>query len=124
MSFVQREEAQNNKNDIDTDAQNRHIEDKNQPNNRDNEQADNERNIDVRFLVTPKIIGLLRLIIGMTFSNNPLKIMSAFKGVLAIAFATGAFALVFPTVWKLSHYFSAFRLTIIMLVAILGLAFW
>lgn len=127
MSFVQREEAQNNKNDIDTDAQNRHIEDKNQPNNRDNEQADNEPNeryIDVRFLVTPKIIGLLRLIIGMTFSNNPLKIMSAFKGVLAIAFATGAFALVFPTVWKLSHYFSAFRLTIIMLVAILGLAFW
>lgn len=91
------------------------------------EKADNEPNeryIDVRFLAVPKLIGLFRLIIGMTFSNNPLKIMAAFKGVLAIAFATGAFALVFPTVWKLSHYFSFFRLIVIMFVAILGLAFW
>src|SRR5699024_3601259 len=77
LSFVQREQAKNNENDIEPDAQNRHIEDKHQSNNRDNQQADNEPNeryIDVRFLVTPKIIGLLRLIIGMTFSNNPLKI--------------------------------------------------
>src|SRR5699024_7047599 len=91
------------------------------------EKADNEPNeryIDVRFLAVPKFLGLIRLIIGMTFSNNPLKIMAAFKGVLAIAFATGAFALVFPTVWKLSHYFSIFRLIVIMFVAMLGLAFW
>lgn len=127
MHMIQREVASETEKQADSTAQNSYIEASDQLESNDKEEADNEPNerfIDVRFLITPKIIGLLRLIIGMTFSNNPLKIMSAFKGVLAIAFATGAFALVFPTVWKLSHYFSIFRLTIIMLVAILGLAFW
>lgn len=134
IRMVQREEASTSASSTASIEQNQPLDDKNkqevvasEEDESGNEEADNEPNeryIDVRFLVVPKLIGLLRLIIGMTFSNNPLKIMSAFKGVLAIAFATGAFALVFPTVWKLSHYFSFFRLIIIMFLAILGLAFW
>ena len=84
----------------------------------------NDNNIDVRFLVYPRLIGRLRLILGMTFANNPLKIMSSFKNVIAIAFTTGAFALIFPTIWNLGQLFSVYRLCGIMVAAILGLVTW
>lgn len=95
----------------------------------DTEQAEvageqNDNNIDVRFLVYPRLIGRLRLILGMTFANNPLKIMSSFKNVIAIAFTTGAFALIFPTIWNLSQLFSVYRLSGMMIAAILGLVTW
>jgi len=72
----------------------------------------NDNNIDVRYLVYPRLHGLLRLIIGMTFANNPLKIMSSFKSVIAIAFTTGAFSLIFPTIcepWPTIFSLSSYR---------------
>ncbi len=90
------------------------------------EKADtiNDNNIDVRFLIYPKLFGYMRLLLGMTFANNPFKIMSSFKNVIAIAFTTGAFALIFPTIWKLGQFFSIYRLTGMMFAAIFGLAGW
>lgn len=84
----------------------------------------NDNNIDVRFVIYPRIYGRLRLILGMTFANNPFKIMSSFKNVMAIAFTTGAFALIFPTIWNLGQLFSVYRLSGIMVAAILGLVAW
>lgn len=95
---------------------------RNQEDNIDNEPS--ERSVDVRFLIQPRIFGQIRAMIGMTFANNPFKIMSSFKSVIAIAFTTGAFALIFPTIWRLSQIFSVTRLSTIMVFAILGLAFW
>ncbi len=80
--------------------------------------------IDKRFIVQPHINGLIRLFIGMIFANNPLKIISSFKKIIAIAFTTGTFALIFPTVWQLSQVFSNFRLIGMMLAAIVGLVIW
>lgn len=86
---------------------------------------ENKKNgIDIRYSVHPKINGLIRLFIGMIFANNPLKIISSFKKIIAIAFTTGTFALIFPTVWQLSQVFSNFRLTMIMVAAIIGLVLW
>lgn len=84
----------------------------------------NENNVDVRFLVFPRLHGQLRLILGMTFANNPLKIMTSFKNVIAIAFTTGAFALIFPTIWNLGQLFSVYRLFGMMMTATLGLVAW
>lgn len=90
----------------------------------DTDNESNSAHIDVRFLIYPKIIGLLRIMIGMTFANNPLKIMSSFKSVIAIAFTTGAFALIFPTIWVWGQTFSPTRLSFMMIAAILGLVVW
>lgn len=84
----------------------------------------NDNNIDVRFIVYPRLNGRFRLILGMTFANNPMKIMTSFKHVIAIAFTTGAFALIFPTIWNLGHTFSVYRLSGMMCAAIFGLVAW
>lgn len=97
-----------------------------------NEQQENKKNcheandnhIDIRFVVYPNIYGHFRLILGMTFANNPMKIMSSFKNVIAIAFSTGAFALIFPTIWNLAQFFSIYRLGGLMVSSILGLVIW
>lgn len=80
--------------------------------------------IDVRYLIASRFHGLWRIILGMTFANNPMKIMSSFKNIIAIAFTTGAFALIFPTIWKWGQVFSIYRLVALMIVAIIGLVTW
>src|SRR5699024_2384046 len=55
---------------------------------------------------------------------NPMKIMSSFKNIIAIAFTTGAFALIFPTIWNMGQILSFYRLSGIMLAAIFGLVAW
>lgn len=105
-----------------SDSSNQQGQKDNQEDNVDHEPSYN--NINVRFLMYSRILGQLRVMIGLTFANNPFKIMSSFKSVIAIAFTTGAFALIFPTIWKLSQLFSVIRLSGLMIAAVLGLAFW
>src|SRR5699024_11994863 len=35
--------------------------------------------VDDRYIVSPRFFGLFKLVIGMTFANNPMKIMTSFK---------------------------------------------
>lgn len=79
---------------------------------------------DEQYIIASKPNGLMRLILGMTFLNHPLKIIATFKKIIAIAFTTGTFALIFPTVWKLGQIFSVYRLSLMMIVAIIGLVIW
>ncbi|HLR60384.1 MAG TPA: 5,10-methylene-tetrahydrofolate dehydrogenase [Pseudogracilibacillus sp.] len=78
----------------------------------------------IRYLVYPKTNGKIRLLLGMAYANNPFKMMSNLTGVIAVAFTTGGFAIIFPTMWKLSHLFSNGRLITITILAILGMSFW
>ncbi len=55
-------------------------------------------NVDARF-VAPKVRGYLRLSAGMALANRPWKLFSSFKGAIAAAFGTGAYASVTPTIW-------------------------
>lgn len=80
--------------------------------------------IDVQFIIYPRINGRIRLIFGMTFANHPMKIMASFKHVIAIAFATGIFALIFPTIWDLGQVYSVYRLGAMMFAAIMGMVAW
>lgn len=77
-----------------------------------------------RIIITPKTLGNIRLVLGMTFANNPFKMMSSLTSVVAIAFTTGAFGMIFTTMWKLSHLFSNLRLTGITFAAIIGMIIW
>jgi hypothetical protein len=79
---------------------------------------------DFRYLVVPKVNGKIRLLIGMTLSNRPMSIMGSFKKVLAAAFATGAFGLIFTTLWNLGVILSTGRLFGLMTAAIMALTIW
>lgn len=79
---------------------------------------------DVRFILKPKQFGRLKLLLGMTHANRPWSILPSFKHVMAIAFATGAYGLVFPTLWKLSASYGQNRFWILMLTAVVGMMIW
>lgn len=84
----------------------------------------NASKAEFRYLVIPKFIGKIRLLIGMTQSNRPMSIMGSFKKVLAAAFSTGAFGLIFPTMWNLGIILSTGRLAGLMATAIFVMAVW
>lgn len=76
------------------------------------------------YYVSSNTKGSFRLISGMTFANNPFNMLKSLSNVVAIAFTTGAFGIVFTTMWNLSFVYSAWRMLLIMLVAILGMMVW
>ncbi|MFC0523211.1 5,10-methylene-tetrahydrofolate dehydrogenase [Pontibacillus salicampi] len=80
--------------------------------------------IDIRFIVIPRINGKMRILLGMAHANRPWGIMPSFKKIIALAFATGAFGLIFPTLWQLSHLFTTLRLIILTIIAISGMVVW
>lgn len=86
--------------------------------------AGNYREIDIHFIIMPKFNGHFRLLLGMTHANRPLRVMSSFKKVIAIAFTTGAFGLIFTTMWKLSDILSVSRLLLLTLFSIIGMVIW
>ncbi|WP_082926091.1 hypothetical protein [Halomonas sp. G11] len=83
-----------------------------------------EHTIDVRFIAETWINGNLRILAGMVRANRPWTIFPAFKGVIAAAFATGTYGLVFPNLWQLSDHYAWPRLVLLMMVAMLAMIAW
>jgi hypothetical protein len=79
--------------------------------------------VDARF-VSPGARGHLRLWAGMVLANRPWKILPSFKGALAAAFATGAYALVIPTIWMLADAVGSARLLLLMASATTAMVVW
>lgn len=84
----------------------------------------NEENTGVRFIVTPRVHGIFRLLAGMTYANRPWTIIPSFKRVVAVAFATGAYGLVFTTLWSISAAYGYLRFIVLMLVAMAAMVTW
>ncbi|MYL34737.1 hypothetical protein GLW08_02875 [Pontibacillus yanchengensis] len=84
----------------------------------------NEENVDVRFVISPRMTGKMRLVSGMTFANRPWTALGSFRRVLALAFATGSYISIFKTPWKLSVTYSEERFIILMIIAILSMVAW
>lgn len=78
----------------------------------------------LRYLASSRSFGMVRLVSGMTFANNPLNMMASLSNIVAIAFTTGAFGLIFTTMWQMSMEFSMWRLFGISIIAILGMLLW
>ncbi|WP_010531405.1 hypothetical protein [Lentibacillus jeotgali] len=87
-------------------------------------QTDGIEKSDVRFILKPKLYGRLKLLLGMTHANRPWSIIPSFKRVMAVAFATGAYGLVFPTLWQLSAAYDMNRFWILTLSALFGMIIW
>lgn len=82
-----------------------------------------EMSVDARF-AAPGTLGHLRLLSGMVLANRPWKLLPGFRGAIAAAFATGAYALVIPSIWTLSDSVGWARLLLLMVAAITALALW
>src|SRR5699024_7540410 len=85
------------------------------------ETTQEDESINVRFIAGSRTRGTIRLVSGMVNANRPWEMFPAFIKVLVIAFTTGSYALVFPTLWTLSSYYTNFRLILLMVIAILAL---
>lgn len=79
---------------------------------------------DKRYIVTPRLNGRIRLLLGMAQANRPWSIMSSFRKIIAVAFTTGAFGTIFSTIWTLSHVMSDLRLIILTGAAISLMVIW
>ena len=79
--------------------------------------------VDVRF-AAPGARGRLGLWAGMVLANRPWKMLPAFKGAIAAAFATGAYALVIPSIWLLADAVGWARLLLLMVAAIVAMVAW
>ena len=79
--------------------------------------------VDARFAATGPL-GHLGLWSGMVLANRPWKMLPAFKGAIAAAFATGAYALVITTLWLLADSVGWARLLLLMVTAIVAMVAW
>jgi hypothetical protein len=79
--------------------------------------------VDARFAATGSL-GHLRLWSGMVLANRPWRMLPAFKGAIAAAFATGAYALVITTLWVLADSVGWARLLLLMVTAIVAMVAW
>lgn len=80
--------------------------------------------VGVRFIIASRPIGFGQVLLGMAVANRPWTIMPSFKGVVALAFATGAYGLIFPTLWKLSVSYELPRFFALMIASILAMIIW
>lgn len=83
-----------------------------------------DSSIDVQYVVKSRISGALRILTGMVRANRPWAIFPAFKKVIIFAFATGSYALVFPTLWQLSDSYALWRMFMLMIVSSLLMVGW
>lgn len=83
-----------------------------------------EQRVDVRFVSAAKWRGYAKLLGGMVRANRPWTILPAFRRIIAVAFATGAYGLIFPSLWKLSAAYELYRFVILMAAAIGAMVIW
>lgn len=85
---------------------------------------EDERKIDVRYISVPRSYAAFKLLFGMVRSSQPLLIIPTFRRIVAVAFATGSYGLLFQTLWRLSAAYSFGRLFTLMVGAIIAMTFW
>ncbi|UOQ49398.1 hypothetical protein MUN88_04640 [Gracilibacillus caseinilyticus] len=83
-----------------------------------------DENMGVRFIVDSRFRAGLRMITGMVRANRPWLLFPSFMKVLMVAFTTGIYALVFPTLWKLGGSYGIGRMLLISVMAITSLVLW
>lgn len=66
----------------------------------------------------------LRLVTRGVLANSPWRLFLSLRTVIAASFATGAYALIFPTIWQLGDTFGLPRLVGLMVASIVALIFW
>ncbi len=86
-----------------------------------NDATDSEHSI---YQMKNNLRGYFRLISGMAWANNPLNMMRVLSSVVALAFATGSFSMIFSTMWSLSDLFSIWRMIAVSIFALTSMLVW
>jgi hypothetical protein len=79
--------------------------------------------VDVRYRA-PRSRGQVRLVTGMVYANRPWSLFPKFRTTVATAFATGAYGLIFTTLWELGDAYRVGRLITLMIAALFILIGW
>src|SRR5215208_2782336 len=79
--------------------------------------------VDARFAATGPL-GHIGLWSGMVLANRPWRMLPAFKGAIAAAFATGTYVLAISSMWLLADAVGLLRLLALMVVAIVAMVVW
>ncbi|MCG5461871.1 hypothetical protein MED01_006742 [Micromonospora sp. MED01] len=74
--------------------------------------------------VASRLIGRLRLVIGMVRANRPGRALLGLSKLLVGAFGTAAFALTTDTIWQMGDALGGLRLAVIMLLGLAALVAW
>lgn len=77
-----------------------------------------------RYIIKSYIIGWLKIILGMTYINEPWSIVTNFKTLVSLAFATGTYIAIFSTPWELSIDYQPWRLIALTLFSATGMVIW
>ncbi|WP_147804254.1 hypothetical protein [Alkalicoccus halolimnae] len=85
---------------------------------------DEKDDSEVRYVARPRLNGYSRVTTGMVRANHPWRVVTTFKSVIAVAFATGAYALIFPTVWMLADSYDEIRALVLMVIALTAMTGW
>ncbi|REC93595.1 hypothetical protein [Kushneria indalinina] len=80
--------------------------------------------LDVRFIARFKVPGYFKLIGGMVRANRPWSIFPAFRRIGAAAFATGAYGMIFNSMWRLADSYEPWRFLILMLLSMFAMVIW
>jgi hypothetical protein len=74
--------------------------------------------------VASRLIGRLRLLLGMVRANRPGRALLGLSKLLVGAFGTAAFALTTNTIWRMGNALGPLRLTVIMVLGLTALVTW
>ncbi|SPJ32814.1 tripartite tricarboxylate transporter TctB family protein [Kushneria phyllosphaerae] len=83
-----------------------------------------DSDLDVRFMARFKVPGYVKLIGGMVRANRPWSIFPAFRRIGAAAFATGAYGMIFNSMWRLADSYEPWRFVTLMLLSMLAMVVW
>lgn len=85
---------------------------------------DDEHRIDVRFISKLRTTGHIKLLGGMVRANRPWTIFPAFRRIGAAAFATGAYSMIFTSMWRLADSYEPWRFVALMLASLAAMTGW
>jgi len=74
--------------------------------------------------VASRVVGRMRLLIGMIRANRPGRALLGLSKLLVGAFGTAAFALTTSTIWQMGDALGGLRLTVVMLLGLTALVTW
>lgn len=85
--------------------------------------ADAEGRTGIRY-VAPRVIGHVRLLSGMVYTNRPWTLFPNLRTAMAAALATGGYILIFSTMWEIGNAYTIWRLALLMITAMAVLTIW
>lgn len=77
-----------------------------------------------RYIIKTTVSGWIRLVLGMTYINEPWIVLTGFKAIVSLAFATGTYISIFSGAWDLSLEYTSWRFLLGMFISIFGMTAW